>query len=75
MKFKDLIPGLLLSLIPIIVGIIILILKFDWLILFAVLMIIFLTTFGNGFVRGKLTCNYCKQKKLGCPADKLFNKK
>lgn len=75
MKLKDLIPDLLLSFIPIIVGIIILILKFNWFILFAVFMIIFLTTFGNGFIRGKLTCNFCKQKELGCPAEKLFNKK
>ena len=36
--------------------------------------IVILTTIGNGFIRGTLTCKYCKQGELGCPADRLFNK-
>lgn len=70
----DLLPDMLVSLIPIVVGIILMILRFDFLLLFSVLLILFLTTSGNGFIRGKLTCCYCKQKELGCPAYSLFNK-
>jgi hypothetical protein len=63
------------SLIPILVGIVLLIIHFNLLILLAVLLLVLLSSIGNSFVRGSLACKYCKQKELGCPADKLFNKK
>ena len=72
--WKNMIPDILISLIPLATGITLLILKFDYMIFISLVLIIGLTTLGNGFVRGKLTCKYCKQKELGCPADKLFNK-
>ena len=72
--WKDMIPDLLVSLIPFVIGIIILILKFDIILLSALLMLVVLTTTGNGYIRGTLTCRYCKQGELGCPADLLFNK-
>ena len=68
------IPDLLVSLIPFVIGIIILISKFDSMLLSALLMLVVLTTTGNGYIRGILTCRYCKQGELGCPADLLFNK-
>jgi hypothetical protein len=74
MSWKDMIPDLLISLVPIITGIVLLIIKFDYVILAAVVIIITLTTIGNGFIRGRLTCRFCKQRESGCPADKLFNK-
>jgi len=74
MTFWDVIPDMLISLIPFIIGIVVLVLKFDFIILSALLVITALTTVGNGFIRGKLTCTYCKQKELGCLAEKLFNK-
>lgn len=74
MTWRDMIPDILVSLIPLVVGIILLILKFDFILLIAMLLLLFLTTMGNGFIRGTLTCKYCKQKELGCPADTLFNK-
>lgn len=70
--WRDMIPDLLVSLVPLIIGIILLIIEFDLIMLFALLLIILLTTTGNGFVRGSLTCKYCKQKELGCLADSLF---
>jgi hypothetical protein len=75
MSWKDIIPDLLISLVPFIAGIVFLIIKFDFLIMSALILLTSLTTKGNGFIRGKLTCRYCKQQELGCPADKLFNKK
>jgi hypothetical protein len=74
MTWKDMIPDILVSLIPLVTGIILLILKFDFILLSALLTLLLLTTIGNGFIRGTLTCRYCKQKELGCPADMLFNK-
>ena len=75
MTWKNMIPDLLISLIPIAIGILLLIREFDYRILFALIILAALTTIGNGFVRSTLACRYCKQKYLGCPADQLFNKK
>jgi len=74
MSWKDMIPDLLVSLFPFVTGIVLLVFEFDYTILIILILFMFLTTVGNGFIRGKLTCRYCKQKELGCPADKLFNK-
>ena len=74
MSWKDMIPDLLISLVPFIIGIILMIIKFDFTLLFAAIILIVLTTMGNGFIRGNLTCRYCKQRELSCPAEKLFNK-
>jgi len=73
MSWKDMIPDLLVSLVPFIIGIVLMIISFDFILLFAVIILIGLTTIGNGFIRGNLTCRYCKQRESGCPADKLFN--
>jgi hypothetical protein len=35
----------------------------------------FLGFAGNAMVRGCLVWKHCKQKDIGCPAEKLFNKK
>lgn len=72
--WKNMIPDMLVTLIPIIIGIIILIVDFDYKILIAIALLILLATIGNAFVRGSLTCKFCKQREIGCPADKLFNK-
>ena len=74
MTWKDILPDLLTSLIPFVAGIILLMLNFSWLVLFSVILLAILTTAGNGFVRKTLACKFCKQKKLGCPAEQLFNK-
>jgi hypothetical protein len=73
MTWKDLIPDILVSLIPFVIGIIFLLLKFTFLLLSALLLLVFFTTAGNGFIREKLTCRYCRQKERGCPADALFH--
>jgi len=75
MSWKDMIPDILVSLIPLVIGIILLILKYDPLILSALLLLVISSTTGNSLIRGKLTCRYCKQKESGCPAYELFNKK
>jgi hypothetical protein len=74
MSWKDIIPDFLVSLVPIIIGIILLIIDFNWLILIFIIILFILASMGNSFVRGKLACKYCKQRKIGCPAQKLFEK-
>jgi hypothetical protein len=72
--WKSVLPDFLVSVIPIVVGIIVLILHFNWLILFLVILLFILGFLGNSLVRGRLACKYCKQRNLGCPAQKLFDK-
>lgn len=71
----DILPNFLVSLIPVIIGIIILVKDFDWVLLMLILILFILTFTGNAIIRGKLACKYCKQRVIGCPAQKLFEKK
>jgi len=71
-SWKDMIPDLLISLIPFIIGIVLMIIKFDFILLFALIVILLAATIGNGFIRGSLTCKFCRQRESGCPAEKLF---
>ncbi len=75
MTWKDMLLDLLVSIIPLIVGIILLTLDFSWSVLFLIALLIILASAGNGFVRGHLACKFYKQKEIGCPAEKLFNKR
>lgn len=72
--WKNIIPDFLVSIIPIVVGIILLILNFNWLILSLIILLVTLTSVGNSFVRGSLACKFCKQREIGCSAEQLFNK-
>lgn len=73
-SWKNMIPDMMVSLVPLITGIIFLIIKFDIILLLSLLILIILTTAGNSYIRGKLTCACCKQREMGCPAEQLFNK-
>ena len=75
MTWKDIVPDFLVSIIPIIAGIALLVIRFNWVILIFVIILFLLTSTGNGIVRSSLACKYCKQRKIGCPAEQLFNKK
>lgn len=74
MTWKDMIPDLLVFIVPFITGIVLIIKNFNILLLMLVIMLVLLSTIGNSFVRGSLACRYCKQRDLGCPAEQLFNK-
>jgi hypothetical protein len=73
--WKDIVPDFMVSIIPLIAGIVLLILHFNWLMLSLIVVLAILASAGTGFVRSSLACRFCKQKELGCPAEKLFNKK
>jgi len=73
--WKDLIPDMLVAIMPLIIGIVMLIMDLKWLLLSLIILLFFLVSTGNGLVRGSLACKYCKQREIGCPAEKMFNKK
>jgi hypothetical protein len=74
MTWKDLLPDMLVAIIPVIIGIVRLIMDFNWILLSLVILLFILVSKGNEFVRGSLACKYCKQRKINCPAEKMFNK-
>jgi hypothetical protein len=75
LTWKSIIPDFLISLVPIIIGIVLLIIKFKiWMLLLVVLLFLLMFA-GNALVRRNIACKYCKQRKLGCPAEKLFDGK
>jgi hypothetical protein len=73
-SWKDILPDFLVALIPVIAGIIIIINNFDWLILLSIIALLILAFGGSGMIRTQLACKYCKQREIGCPAQKLFDK-
>jgi hypothetical protein len=73
--WKDLIPESFLSIIPIIIGVALLIIKFNWLILILIVILLILSFPVTGYMRGSLACKCCKQREIGCPAEQFFRKK
>ncbi len=74
LKWKDMIPDMLVFIVPTLAGIFLLLSNFTWIILVLILVLLTLSLFGNALIRG-LTCNKCKQRDLGCPAQDLFQEK
>ncbi|NQT72582.1 MAG: hypothetical protein HQ553_07400 [Chloroflexi bacterium] len=70
----QLLPDFTISLTPLIAGIVLLVIDFSLLLLALVVILGVLTFGGNAFVRGSFACKFCKQREIGCPAEKLFNK-
>jgi len=76
MKFKDLIPQLIVVAVPIIVGIALLVSRgFHLLTFIAVLYPVFNWFVVNPILYGKLACSHCKQGRKCCPALDFFSKK
>jgi len=73
-KWIDIVPDLMVSIIPIVAGVVLLIINYSWVIITMVLLLLMLSTVGNGLLRGSLACKYCRQREIGCPAEQLFNR-
>jgi len=71
--WRDLVPDFLVFLVPLAGGITALIKHFSWAILILLVVLAVLGFLGNALLRGALACRYCRQKQLGCPAEKLFH--
>ncbi len=73
-SWMEMLPDFMVFIIPIIAGIRVLVREFTWIILVLMIVLLVLTFAGNALVRGQVACKHCKQRELGCPAEKLFNK-
>ena len=73
--WKDIIPDFMVSVIPIVVGGILLLRDFNWMVLIFVVSLFLLTFVGNAAVRGSWACAHCTQREIGCPAEQLFSGK
>jgi hypothetical protein len=74
MTWWNMVPDLLVVLVPAVIGIIVMVRDFSWVVLGSVVILLLLATVGNSAVRSSLACKRCKQRELGCPAEALFNK-
>jgi hypothetical protein len=66
--WADMLPDLLVVLLPLGGGIVSLVLRFSWLVLALLLALLVLSFAGNGLIRGSLVCKHCAQAQIGCPA-------
>jgi len=73
--FWNLLPTVLASLIPVIVGVFLLIKSFSLLILILTLIPVINWFIVNPLIFGKLVCLHCKQGRICCPANDFFGKK
>jgi len=72
--WKEVLPDFLVSLLPLLGGIVLSILDFTWLRIILLVLLMALASVGTAAIRGNLLCKYCEQGRLGCPAAKLFEK-
>jgi len=71
-SWTTLLPDFMVFIFPIVGGIILLVTDFSWLIVAMMAILVILSSVGNAVIRGSLACKYCKQRKIGCPAEKMF---
>jgi hypothetical protein len=67
-----LIPDMLIMLLPLVGGIILLVRSFSWMVAGGMVLLVALSLGGNAFVRTQIACKYCRQREIGCPAEKFF---
>jgi hypothetical protein len=72
MTWLSLLPDMLVVLLPLGFGLFQVIGRFDWVPLPLMAGLLALAFPGNGFVRSRLACCHCRQRQLGCPAEKFF---
>ncbi len=72
LSWWDLAPDLMVSLLPLIGGIVQLARGWSWLLIALLVALLVLSSAGNAIVRGRFMCRYCRQREIGCPAEKLF---
>jgi hypothetical protein len=71
-SFKDFLPSLIPSIAPVIAGIYLMIVNFNWIILVLTIWPVIVWFVGNPIVYGQLACPHCKQDKICCPVSKYF---
>ena len=66
-------PDFMVSIVPLIVGTVQLARGWSWLLIALLAALLVLSSAGNAVVRGQFLCRYCRQREIGCPAEKLFS--
>jgi len=74
-SWSQVLPDLLVSIFPIVGGVALLVRDFTWLVVAMLAVLVVLSLGGNAVVRGSFACKFCKQRQIGCPAEKLFGKR
>lgn len=73
-SWKELLPDMIVVLMPLGGGIALLIHDFSWSVAMMVAALSALSFGGNYLVRSRIACKYCRQRDLGCPAEQFFGK-
>ena len=74
-SWSDIMPDMLVLIIPLFVGIALAVKEFSWMKMILLAVLVLLSLGGNAVVRGSFVCKYCKQQAIGCSAEKMFNAK
>ena len=73
-KWTDILPDFLVSIIPLVLGIYLVIVDSSWILLLPITLLLVLAFPASGYLRGTAACRYCKQRMSGCPAEQFFQK-
>jgi len=74
-SWLEIIPDFLVFIIPMTIGILMMMINFNFILLGLVIILFLFSSIVTGFIRGSLACKFCMQRYIGCPAEKLFSKK
>ena len=73
-SWRGVAPDFLASILPLAVGVAVLVRSFSWSTLAVMILLLVLASAGTACARGCFACRYCRQREIGCPAEKLFSK-
>ncbi len=73
-SWKELLPDMLVLLIPLVGGMALLIRGFSWSMAMELAALLALSFGGNYVVRTRIACKYCRQRELACPAERFFGR-
>jgi hypothetical protein len=71
-SWTDLLPDFMVFLVPAFGAAVLMLHHFAWSTSVLLLVLLVLVFGGNGAVRSSFACKFCKQRELGCPAERLF---
>ena len=74
-RWIHLLPDFVLFPLPVAAGVALLSRQFSWTTLILTVVLAVVSLAGTALVRGSLACRYCKQRTIGCPAERLFSGK
>lgn len=73
-SWPQILPDFMVFIFPIVGGITLLVIDFAWYLVAILGILVILSFGGTAVIRGSLACKYCKQREIGCSAERLFRK-